>query len=174
MKNKFIFTQQSFSHQLCSLSITHRKEHTDILMQLFSEHVTTKTLPQTLSYLKKLAPSVLRTTCHNDLHLPFRKEVTDTEIGHLFEHLILDYCSQHSEDSTRTYYGLTEWDWHVDKRGTFCISVSLGETEQDLLYRAIAHSHTVLEKLFSSVDTLAARQPIVSSSHTKAVVAASV
>lgn len=173
MKNSFILTQQSFSHQLCSLKITHRKNQSDIVMQLFSEHVTTKTLPQTLQLLKEVAPSVLRTKCHNDLHLPFHKEVQDTEIGHLFEHLILDYCSRHSEDERRTYYGVTEWDWHTEPRGTFHIAVSTGRKDQDLLYQAIAYSYEIIERLFVSPSPLQSTSTALRTNHTETAVTAS-
>lgn len=153
MKSKIYLTHQSFSHQLCSLTLTHSKQQTEIDMRLFSSHLTTRTLPKTLNILKALAPTVLRTRCHNNLHLPFKKEVIDTEIGHLFEHLIIDQMSRCCSDD-RTFYGVTEWNWHEHPRGTFKITLSVGNRDQKLLYNAIAWSYNVLEQVLNSTPTL--------------------
>lgn len=156
MQNKKTLTQQSFSHQLCSLILTHDIDETQIEMTLLSPHLTTKNLPETAKILKKYAPSVLCTKCHNDAHLPFRKEVKDTEMGHLFEHLLIDHLSQRDANQgiDRTYYGVTEWDWRIDPRGTFHITLSAGEKDQSSLYEAITDSYQLLEKILCSTSAV--------------------
>lgn len=178
MKNKKALTQQSFSHQLCSLILTCNKSQTHIDMLLHSPHLTTKNLPETQRILRKYAPSVLCTTCHNDNNFPFRKEVCDTEVGHLFEHLIIDYLSQNDNAKRRfdrTYYGVTEWNWKTEPRGTFHITLSAGKRDQTLLYKAISESYQILEKILSSTSTFSETiMPFTDPSYTETVVTASV
>jgi hypothetical protein len=168
----------TIQNKICQLCVSHHLFSSQIEMTMLSCHHTTASLPHTLQALQLLAPSVLGTTCHNDHHLPFVKEVTDTEMGHLFEHLILDYLA-HSEPANlktdRIYKGVTEWNWNVNPMGTFSITISVGRKEQKRLQQAIAWSCDVLQKLFEQQEEIVPELSSSVVSHsTETVFAASV
>jgi len=155
MNVDFSFTQQLFSDKFFTLNIHQTEKSTTLLMSMLSPYLRTGNLSQTLIILKKDAPAVLQTTCHNNLNLSFEHEVVDTEIGHLFEHLVIDHLSrsfpyaQYHQDSC-FYVGLTEWDWHTDTRGTFHITLSVGKKERKRLHAAMRWAYEIIGKILSS------------------------
>jgi hypothetical protein len=110
--------------------------------------VRTGDLPQTLVFLRSQFPQVLRTKCFNDHQFSFRKEVRDTEIGHLFEHIVLASMCEHQDEAR--YEGWTEWDWKKDTRGTFHISLSVGKKEQKALQAAIKFATSLVTRLLAT------------------------
>ncbi|KKR25220.1 MAG: hypothetical protein UT56_C0002G0034 [Candidatus Levybacteria bacterium GW2011_GWB1_39_7] len=56
--------------------------------------IETDQLPKTFEILNKMLPSIFKSKCYNDKNLPFFIEVRSTEIGHLFEHIMLEYICQ--------------------------------------------------------------------------------
>lgn len=114
-----------------------------ICMRLFTDTVNTCNLPHTFETLKQLLPSVLYTECFNDEKLPFHEEVKNTEIGHLFEHVLLEYLCQIS--MTRgfrkvQFSGFTEWNWKRDPKGTFHITIDAGLEIADIFENAVEKS----------------------------------
>ena len=85
------------------------------------EHISTTQSPHLPKMLFKLFPHLSRHRCHNDEGIPFRKECLDTEIPHLFEHLIIEI--QGNIAKTSAFKGETEWDWRIDPRGRFYVTV---------------------------------------------------
>jgi hypothetical protein len=83
-----------YIESLFSLHVMQKPSSTKITMQSFGEHVHTGHIPFIEDLLKKYLPTVLLTQCYNDEQLPFAQEVKDTEIGHLFEHILLEYLCQ--------------------------------------------------------------------------------
>src|SRR5688572_29431065 len=78
-----------------SLDVNQNRLNTKIVMRLFVSTFSTKNIPQTYLLLEKHLPSILRSKCFNQNNYPFKIEVLDTEIGHLFEHILLEYlCEQ--------------------------------------------------------------------------------
>ena len=73
------------------LQIKHDKTYTRIDMRALSSTVNTIDLPQTFMILKKELPSILKSKCFNDKNLTFSREVRQTEIGHLFEHILIEH-----------------------------------------------------------------------------------
>jgi hypothetical protein len=90
-----IENQQINPHQLTykdyRLAIKNSHKGTTITMYLNTPFFYTKYLPKTHRILKTMVPQVLKTQCFNDSNLPFNVEVRDTEIGHMFEHIILEF-----------------------------------------------------------------------------------
>src|SRR5579859_7486648 len=82
---------QFFKSNLFTLSVTHYKNRTQLLMALNIISVSTKDFPNTFDLLEKFLPSILYSQCFNDEKIPFCQEVKQTEIGHLFEHILLEY-----------------------------------------------------------------------------------
>ena len=109
-------------------------------MRLLSKQLTTSEIPFTDELLKQHLPNVLRTQCYNDDNLPFSVEVRNTEIGHLFEHVLLEYLCQlkiAKGAAQAEYSGRTKWNWVRDPRGTFSIRLSCGKKDADIFPLAL-------------------------------------
>lgn len=144
--------QQIHSSPAFTLDISFNADSALIGMQVHSSHVTTDTIPNTKSLLKQFCPSVLKTRCFNDLDLPFDKEVMNTELGHLFEHILIDYlCEEAISDGAKSakFNGTTKWNWNKQPRGFFEINISLEKAQAKLLTQAMARTIEVMESLFS-------------------------
>lgn len=143
-----------------SLAVRQTKSETKIIMRLSHETVNTRQIPQTFSILKKALPSVLKSTCYNDENYPFHKEVLRTEIGHLFEHILLEYLCllkvSHGHDSVEMT-GLTKWNWIRYPKGSFHITVSAGS--EDMVVFAEAMKHTIV--LTNTVLASAVPMPVI-------------
>jgi hypothetical protein len=138
--NPLLVNQENYN-----LAIRHMSTYTSIQMSLLTPYYHTTYLPNTYKTLKTLLPSVLKTECFNDSGLPFDTEVKNTEIGHLFEHILLEYLCQlkikggHKRASFR---GVTNWNWKRDARGTFHISIDI--SPKDVIYLDIAMEKSIV------------------------------
>jgi hypothetical protein len=125
---------------LFSLVITHKTTSTKIIMTMHNKTLNTNTLPQTHYLLQQRLPSVLHTQCYNDENLPFSTEVRSTEIGHLFEHILLEYLCQIKISrgyNSAVFSGRTRWNWVRDPRGMFHIYLSCGQKDAQLFPEAL-------------------------------------
>lgn len=121
-------------------------------MELFIPIVNTRHIPHTYSYLQKNFPDVLATECFNDLNLPFCEEVKATELGHLFEHMLLVNICQikvHSGVRDVVVNGRTSWNWMKEKEGVFNIMIDIGKKDIEYLIHALKKTIEVFEKLFT-------------------------
>ncbi len=91
------------------------------------EAYTTHGCPHVVSGVFQLFPYIRRHVCENDFGHTFEDEARTTEVPHLFEHLILEIQSQ--VQCLGTLKGETQWDWHIDPRGTFHVHLEF-EDEQ--------------------------------------------
>jgi len=73
--------------------------------------------------LFKLFPRMATQRCHNDDGYSFRREVQATEIPHVFEHLILEIQDQVRRGAGAPFTGETQWNWTLDPRGRFYVTV---------------------------------------------------
>lgn len=138
------------NEDLFSLMIKHQRLQTVITMELAIPFVSTKDFPATVSVLKRRLPSILKSQCFNDENLPFLHEVRATEIGHLFEHILLEYLCMLKllkGSSDVTFSGTTNWNWYRDPRGMFHIRVNAGFTEADIFPEALERSITLLQEI---------------------------
>jgi hypothetical protein len=141
-------TQKYFVENLFSLAITQKQTRTKITMDLFYNQLSTANVPFLVEMLQQELPSVLLATCYNDLGLPFNVEVRDTEIGHLFEHILLEYLCQHKiEKGARqaTFSGRTKWNWKRDPLGRFYIHLSCGKKDSDILPLALEKTVSLMK-----------------------------
>jgi hypothetical protein len=131
---------QSISSDYCNLLVDHFDTETRITMTLSITQVNTIHFPQTVKILQKALPGVLTSLCFNESSLPFHKEAKKTEIGHLFEHILLEYlCIEKSLIGIDSEYnGLTSWNWREDPYGTFHIVVDAGFQDKERLNSAVA------------------------------------
>src|SRR4051812_19075040 len=119
--NPYLLSSQNYQ-----LAIKNSSSGTFIKMSLFTDYYHTNSLPQTSPILQEELPPVLKTQCFNELNLPFSSEVKNTEIGHLFEHILLEYlCQEKIADGYKkaSFRGVTRWNWKNEAKGTFHIMI---------------------------------------------------
>jgi len=140
-----------------SLLISQEVQNTLILMKLNTVAVNTRFIPNVTRLLQFHCPSVLRTRCFNDRNLPFRQEVKSTEIGHLFEHILLEeLCVRKLNCGLKSavFNGRTNWNWIKEPRGLFHITIDAGFSDQLVfpmsLTRAIEITESILTYLPAS------------------------
>lgn len=115
-------------------------------MRVFDGKTHTTDLPSTLSVLERSRPEILQADCQNYLGLPFHEEVKDTEVGHLFEHILLGHLAFLSKKSS-AFEGETRWDWKKDPVGTFHITI---EIDHGVFKKAWGKSATLLNDIFEN------------------------
>lgn len=136
-----------------SLTVDQGKEDADILMKLLIPAVNTKRFPATHLFLKKYLPSILRSRCFNPKNYPFSVEVRQTEIGHLFEHILLEYLCREKMIrgiANPIYNGVTEWNWSKDEKGTFHINIDIGYEDKSIVTPAVNKSISLLTNIIQS------------------------
>lgn len=84
---------------------------------------TTEERPHIPRILFKLLPQMATQQCFNDEGLSFGREAQATEIPHLFEHLIMEIQNQVRRGIGAPLSGETCWNWTVDPRGRFHVTV---------------------------------------------------
>jgi hypothetical protein len=99
--------------------------HAKLLVEIpESEAYMTTEVPRIPRILFKLFPHMVTQRCYNDNGHSFRREAQGTEIPHLFEHLIIEIQDQVRRGSGIPFSGETEWNWTVDPRGRFYVTVT--------------------------------------------------
>ncbi len=139
-----------------SLKIAQKTLHSAIFMQLHTAVVTTRELPQTFGILKRNLPRVLKTECFNSRNLPFSVEVRNTEVGHLFEHIMLTHLCQFKlargwEEAV--FNGETVWNWKCESRGSFRIYIDVGLDDAFIFSKALDKSIYLLYSIFHSASS---------------------
>ncbi|MBI2420719.1 MAG: hypothetical protein HYV38_01395 [Candidatus Levybacteria bacterium] len=140
-----------------SLIVSPQKKETFITMSLNTAHFHTNAFPRTYSILEKTIPGIFRSKCFNDEDLPFSQEVLNTEIGHLFEHIILEYLCQiklQKGAKKALYKGFTNWNCKKDKKVTFHIILYMNQAEQEIFAEALDKSIKVLDYILRFGDKI--------------------
>lgn len=140
-----------------SLSILVSKNHTEIVMKMNTRTVNTIDIPLTYSLLQTHLPSILRAQCFNDEGTPFYEEVKQTELGHLFEHILLEYLCMlkiSSGYNRATFAGTTNWNWKKDPRGTFHIHLTAGVKDAHFFSDGLEKTMNLFEKIMESSVSL--------------------
>jgi hypothetical protein len=144
--------QNYFVENLFTLAIIQKQTSTRITMDLHYNQLNTEEIPSIVSLLEENLPSVLSTICYNDNNLPFNEEVQNTELGHLFEHILLEYLCQHkmAKGARRaTYAGRTKWNWTRDPLGRFHIQLNCGKKDADILPLALEKTVALMKVILS-------------------------
>lgn len=150
------------NHALFDYVLTQRPDHAEITIQFFTPFFTTKSLPQTITILESFIPRIFQHKCFNNYHRSFKAEAKETELGHLFEHIMLEFLCKMKYD-TKQYSkvklkGLTEWDWMQDPKGIFHISLNTTIEDSTLLAEASNQTSKVMESILLSQSTLTSHQ----------------
>ena len=126
-------------------------------MQLSLPFATTRNLPATKTFLEEFAPTVLNTECFNELNLPFDQEVSNTEIGHLFEHILIDeFCLSQIRggEKSSVVNGRTFWNWQENPFGTFEIWIDIGKDKFNTFLEALRKTIQLIENLIQTSFTI--------------------
>lgn len=140
----------SYHSPLFDLKIRQTRKVTAIDMQLHSLTVNTSEIPETLEFLETNYPGVLKTQCFNEKNLPFNVEVTQTEIGHLFEHILIDnLCALKIKSGAKSavFNGTTSWNWQQNPYGSFLIWIDAGREDFELLVKGLRITIELTKKL---------------------------
>lgn len=114
---------------------------------------STSALPSTTKFLKKHRPSVFNCQCFNENKHSFAHEVKNTELAHLFEHLVIDEMRNlKAKTYDAEFEGETAWDWHRHPIGSFKITFKLSQGDAKYFQPALIKSVQTLEKLICSCD----------------------
>lgn len=139
--NSLTSIQTSYSiENLFNLKISIGDDYTNMIMTMHTKTFHTIEMRDTHMLLKEFLPGVLKSKCFNDKNLPFTKEVKNTELAHLFEHMLLEELCQLKIASGATeamFAGRTSWNWEIEPRGVFHIILDTGSESSDILPQAL-------------------------------------
>lgn len=106
--------------EICSVTFFPR--HTRITMR-FRHHLYSSHVPDLAQHLLSMLPSLREHDCINRRNLSFEEELAETELGHVFEHVVLAVLSLRGV-CTR---GQTTWNWQRDPIGTYHVTIGTGK-----------------------------------------------
>ena len=89
----------------------------------FRHQLYSSQIPELAGKLLVTLPSLREHLCTNRSGLPFTDELQDTELGHVFEHVMLAVLHQRGLAAR----GQTTWNWNRDPIGTYHVTISTGK-----------------------------------------------
>lgn len=139
----------ALTHENFLLSVQQSKEQTRLTLKLLIPEVGTASFPKTHQILHNLLPGIFKHKCYNYLQRPFSEEVKNTPLGHLFEHITLEYLRQLAPTVGifKSFKGKTSWNWYVDEKGTFQIIINCGYDEKSILSRSLTQAISLFNVL---------------------------
>ncbi|HRN96268.1 MAG TPA: hypothetical protein PLD54_02380 [Candidatus Levybacteria bacterium] len=139
-------------HWKYSLQAQYAQKKSTLIMHAPHTLLSTSALPKTAEILSTIAPKVLHTKCFNKKNIPFCEEVKNTEIAHLFEHMLLEYLCQEKINSGKKsacFSGLTSWNWKKDAHGVFHIKITGNVMNETTFIQAFARSIFLFETILA-------------------------
>jgi hypothetical protein len=145
------------TNEYFTVKYSHYEAETQIMLSMLKSTSTTKDSPHTYFILKENLPTILSAQCFNPKNLNFAEEVKETEWGHLFEHILLEYlCIEKINMGYRqaTHNGETVWKYH--KPNDFHIKIDAGTKDEAIwdicFYRTIALMKKILAQKKQAVS----------------------
>ena len=116
---------------------------------------TMDAFPHSREVLKSYLPSIFSCQCFNPLNQSFYKEAKNTEIGHLFEHILLEYmCLEKIQYTDEiSYSGKTSWNTE-NMTGDFKIEVECGKSDKKIFTKALNKSIHLMDVILSEGKTI--------------------
>ncbi|KKR09735.1 MAG: hypothetical protein UT38_C0022G0013 [Microgenomates group bacterium GW2011_GWA2_39_19] len=146
-----------------TINIKHRESTTHLFMHMLSPTLYTDQLPHTYKFLMTHLPCIYKSKCFNHSKVPFKKEVKDTEIAHLFEHILLEHLRLEKESrgcKSACFSGETRWDWSKNPCGTFHIKVGVKHAELEVFSKAFEKSINLFMSLLDSTKLMHQRPAV--------------
>ncbi|MBN1192901.1 MAG: hypothetical protein JXA36_04325 [Coriobacteriia bacterium] len=110
-------------------SVTVCSDRVDVVVQVDSATAMRTSADSSIAHRAlQVLPGLARHRCFNDDGRTFAEELADTEVPHLFEHVVLELMA--GSGSPRSLKGETFWDFKRDGRGVFRVSL---EYDDDLV-----------------------------------------
>lgn len=110
-------------------SVTVCSDRVDVVVQVEDARAMRTSLDETIAgRALAVLPGLANHRCFNDAGRTFAEEIADTEVPHLFEHVVLELMAE--AGSPRSLKGETAWDFKRDGRGVFRVSL---EYDDDLV-----------------------------------------
>ncbi|KAF0207884.1 MAG: hypothetical protein FD171_1316 [Actinobacteria bacterium] len=110
-------------------SVTVCADRVDVLVDVGDAETLRTTADESIAERAlTLLPGLERHTCDNEDSRSFAEEMADTEVPHLFEHVVMELMAQ--AGSPRSLKGETSWDFKRDGHGIFRVSL---EYDDDLV-----------------------------------------
>lgn len=125
---------------------------TILRMEVLDGPVNTFELPSTVNVLKNMLPAIFFSKCFNEKSLPFSEEVKATEVGHLFEHILLECLYERKSKlgyANCVHSGVTKWNWKKDLYGVFEITINIGINEKNILSQSIDFAAIIMENIYN-------------------------
>lgn len=122
-------------------------------MEMTQPYFNSFSFPQTIVILRQFLPQIFTHLCFNTKDLPFYQEACQTELGHLFEHILLEHLRQlkiKAGFENPIYKGETCWNWNLEKEGTFHIEINTGREDLTILQLAVERSIILMDLILSS------------------------
>ena len=148
------FNTYQYTHPHFSLALMPAQAEIQMTMCMSTPVFHTCDIPATYSILKSLLPSIFASKCFNDNKYTFTKEVKNTEIGHLFEHILLEYLCFEKVNrgfSDALFNGVTNWNWKEEPKGTFHIVIDANWSEKELFLAALEKSIILVNMILDTV-----------------------
>jgi cyanophycin synthase-like protein len=121
-------------------AITFFPRHTRITVR-FHHSLYSSQVDRLQTHLLDMLPSLREHICYNRSGLPFVEELENTELGHVFEHIMLAILEQRGLCTS----GQTTWNWHRDPIGTYHVTLATGK--KHLVKESILVAQTILTNL---------------------------
>lgn len=140
-----------------SITLEKQTDRIIIKFRLLSGPLNTAELPLTYNTVTKYLPNIVKAKCFNRGNLPFSEEIKKTEVGHLFEHIFIEYLCLDKLDSgapSACYRGSTKWNWEKEPRGTFNVTISLLNDPSPWSEKSLTKSLSLLNLLLTSTSAV--------------------
>jgi hypothetical protein len=127
-----------------------KENEAEMTMWVPEELVYTADYPELKTVLSKYLPTIYNSECFNEKNFSFSEESKNTEAGHLFEHILLEFlCIEKVKEGCEeaTFEGKTSWNWSEDKPGTFHINVKVGLEDLEVFSKALKESLGLFQKI---------------------------
>lgn len=110
---------------------------------------TTKSISSCTDCLLAHVPSVFTTQCFNDKNLSFYDEVKDTQLGHLFEHILIEYMCLYKLkfQNSVNFSGRTYWRSQYEDPRDFTVIVNCKIIDWPIFIKALKKTILVFQNL---------------------------
>ncbi len=145
-----LITGRKLLFNLYSLKLSQKEKNATIQMDLHTPQTTTIDFPNTLFFLKKELPLIFNSKCYNYINADFETEVINTEIAHLFEHIMLTLLYEEKMKSIKGYVkydGVTRWK--KSKPFSYKIEISSGKNDEEIFSRALSKANRIINQITS-------------------------
>lgn len=131
-----------------TLAVTRSKSHVVLHGSLHNTPLYTQAIPHLSMVLQQYIPQIFSAMCFNEKNLPFDKELLNTEVSHLLEHILLEFLCEEKLSSGETqasYDGVTRW--YKDTPENFEILITNNDVRDMFFQNALKKSLVVFDML---------------------------